>query len=173
LVYPAYGKSTKCVGECFVLSCCIDNGNSESDTKYPTIRNLKDKLGLNLSETFFTNLHLGVRSGGKNTKREVPLTYEYRLLCYQYFIKQLEIVDPQFIMCLGHEVRETLAMMSNLFVKWKPKNISIKKLYSNGDFSLNINDNELGKREFILLPHPCDSRNFKEEYLEKAKPLLV
>jgi uracil-DNA glycosylase len=155
------------------LQECFQNGNKESDTKYPTIRNLKGKLGLNLRETFFTNIHLGVRRGGKNTKREVPLTYEYRLFCYHYLIKQLEIVDPQFVICLGHEVRETLAMMSGSFSKWKPKNISIKKLHSNGGFSLNINDIELGKRKFILLPHPCDGRNFNEEYIKGFKDLIL
>lgn len=144
------------------LSECILNGNKESDTKYPTIRNLKNRLGIYVNYAFFTNLHLGVRTSGSNIKRIKPLSKEYKEFCFQFFIKQLNFIKPKVVICLGHDVRKTLCEASPLFSKWKGNSISIKSLYEFDNFHLDIYDKTIGNRKFILIPHPCDTRNFKE-----------
>lgn len=160
------------------LKECLKNGKKESKTKYPTIRNLLTKLDLNLDETFFTNLHMGLRISGTNTKRETKITEEYKKVCYGFLKHQINEIDPIFIVCLGHEVRQVLYEQSkiegsNLFSKWGPKSVSIKRLYDEGgNFKLRINDKDFGKKTFIIMPHPCDTRNFKTEYFEKVNNAL-
>lgn len=154
------------------LTECINRCGCESNSKSPTIRNLIKIKGLNLHETFFTNFHLGVRTDGTNTQRAIPLTKEFQNFCYEFFLKQLMIINPKVVICLGQEVRLALINKSDAFSLWKPKSISIKKLYERDHFKINIADKELGIRTFILIPHPCESRNFKAEYVDKVRPFL-
>ncbi len=154
------------------LTECIKMKKCESYKKSPTIRNLKKLWELDFHETFFTNFHLGVRTDGTNTQRAIPLTKEFQNFCYEFFLKQLMTINPKLVICLGQEVRLALINKSDAFSLWKPKSISIKKLYEREHFKINIADKELGNRTFILIPHPCDSRNFKAEYVDKVRPFL-
>lgn len=150
------------------LQDCIKNHKRESESKSPTIRNLITKLNINLCTTFFTNLHLGVRNDGKNTLRLDPLTNDYKVFCFNFLKIQLNIINPNIVICLGHDVRKSLIESSPLFSNWLPKNKTLKNLYDvNENFQIEINDAELGKRKFIVIPHPCDTRNFKDKYIEK------
>ena len=151
------------------LTKCINNDRRESE-KNPTINNLKKIQELNSQETFFTNFHLGVRKDGTNTKRTNPLTKEFQHLCYDFFLKQLKTVDPETVICLGRDVKLALLNKSEAFSKWKPK--YIKELYADGNFKIDISDKELGNRTFILIPHPCDSRNFTEDHINAIRPFL-
>jgi len=153
------------------LAECIKNDKKESGTKNPTIRNLMQKLGLEGKSVFYTNLHLGVRQDGTNTKRVKELTPSYKEICYLFFIRQLEAINPDVVLCLGHEVRKTLVERNANFDKWRDK--SIKALYNDGNFLIDTIDKTIGSRKFILLPHPCDTRNFREEYLKVVRPLLI
>ncbi|AHF17581.1 hypothetical protein NIASO_10355 [Niabella soli DSM 19437] len=151
---------------------CIEKGRRESD-KNPTIRNLKEKLGLDLSETFFTNLHLGVRKDGTNTKRATPLTDKYKQFCFEFLVKQIKLVNPKFILCLGHEVRLALAEYSDNFTCWKGKSLTLKKLFATANaFQIGVNDNKFGNRIFLIVPHPCDSRNFMDGYINRILAII-
>jgi hypothetical protein len=153
------------------LESCINNEQSESD-KNPTIRNLKKLLGSKIDETFFTNFHLGVRYKGTNTKRDVPVSKSFQDICYSFFLKQLDFINPEIIICLGQEVRDALISQSEVFSLWKSKNISIKKLYETDKYFIDIKDSELGNRQFIIVTHPCDLRNFKPEYIGKIQSII-
>ena len=133
--------------------------NRENNSK--TISNLLS-LGLNLDTTFFTNFYLGLRDdklhkGTTMTKRVKKLEQDYKDLCYNFFSIQLEMINPKTIICLGAEVGQTLSEYYNLFKTFSKKYSTITKLYadnSNSDYIININDNYLGQRKFILIPHP-------------------
>lgn len=151
---------------------CPENSEHKNN---PTIRNLR-KLPLDLNSTFFTNFYLGVRIEGTNTKRVIPLQVDYKQICYDFFITQLNIINPKIVLCLGHEVRKALLDFNpQLFSGWGPRSVSLKKLYSNErkSFKIDVNDSALGNRKFILIPHPCDTRNFSDEYIQAVRPLLV
>jgi len=63
---------------------------------------------------------------------------------------------------------------SNSFINWKPKPDTMKKLYesSENSYAIDIESNNLGKRKFILIPHPCYIGNLKKEYIEKLNKIL-
>jgi uracil-DNA glycosylase len=78
-------------------------------------------------------------------------------LCYDFFRTQLEKINPKTIICLGVEVGQTLSEYSNLFKTFSKKHSTITNLYadnSKADYIINIDDNYLGQRKFILIPHP-------------------
>lgn len=133
--------------------------NREDNSK--TITNLLS-LGLTRDTTFFTNFYLGLRNdnlypGTTMTKRVKKLEQDYKNLCYNFFTVQLEMINPKTIICLGTEVGQTLSEYSNLFKTFSKKHSTITKLYadnSKADYIVNIDDNYLGQRKFILIPHP-------------------
>lgn len=153
----------------YLTDKCKDNRES---TANPTMNNLLKRLKLETADTFFTNFYLGVREEGTNTKRFVPLTQEFKALCYEFFVTQVQTIDPDFVICLGHEVRNALADQSALFVDWKGKSKTLKKLYSDGRQVIDVDDDKLGKRKFIVIPHPCDTRNLTEYYVEKVLQVI-
>lgn len=152
------------------LDGCVKNGGHESESN-PTIKNLK-LLHLDPVTTFYTNLHLGVRDSKSNIERTTGLKENYTALCYQYFLKQLAITQPKVVICLGNDVRRSLIEYNEAFNLWKPKSKSLKKLYESGHFDLNVIDSELGSRKFIVVPHPCDLRNFTPYHVGKVNALL-
>lgn len=133
--------------------------NRENSSK--TITNLLS-LGLSLDITFFTNFYLGLRDdelyqGTSMTKRVKKLEQDYKDLCFDFFKVQLEMINPKTIVCLGKEVGHTLSEYSNLFKTFSKKHSTILNLYtdnSNAEYIINIDDNYLGQRKFILIPHP-------------------
>ena len=147
------------------LKTCEDNKAEASSNS--TINNLLTKLNLAPNSTFYTNFHLGVRIQGTNTIREVELKENYKELCFKFFIKQLEIINPNIVICLGHAVRLALVESSSLFNDWNYKNKSIKKFYESKTHKIEISNNILGNRKFILSPHPCYSINFKQYYVDE------
>lgn len=76
-----------------------------------TIKNLL-ALGLNTETTFFTNLFLGLRKEGKNTDPK-DIKDAYRNFCYTFFKKQLDIINPKIVLCLGQEVGKSLFSLVN------------------------------------------------------------
>ncbi len=146
----------------------INNGD-KIEGGSSTIRNLK-KLGLE-NKSFHTNFYLGIRDdktheGTTMTDRIAPLEQNYKSFCFRFFLKQLEIINPKVVVCLGHDVRLALAENVQQFAIWKSKSISFKKLYSTDNFVINVDD-ELGKRKFIVIPHPCFASNLKKNYVDK------
>jgi uracil-DNA glycosylase family 4 len=147
----------------------------ETDSK--TIRNLlKEKVGINKNNTFFTNFYLGVRTNAKATmtKRVEELTEDYKEICYNFFVAQLNLLNPSIIICLGRDVKNALlkSKESSSFVSWKHKSGSIKEIYDLGYHMLTINNQELGTRKFVIIPHPCDIRNFTEFHMLRIKQIL-
>ena len=135
----------------------------------PAIGNFIKRLKLDVNQTYFTNFYLGVRKEGTNTKRTIGLQKEYNQLCYDFFIKQLQIINPEIVLCMGHEVRRALIENSPLFADWKPKDATLKALYASGKYEIDIQDDILGKRKFIIIPHYSDSRNLNVHYRDILK----
>jgi hypothetical protein len=147
----------------------------EIDSK--TITNLlNEKVGIDKNKTFFTNFYLGVRTNpnATMTKRVEVLNENYKKICHKFFITQLNLFNPSIIICLGHDVKNALlkSKESNLFLNWKPKSGSIKEIYDLDYHIIKIKNEELGKRKFILIPHPCDLRNFTKIHMEKLNAFL-
>jgi len=155
------------------------------ELKGTTIRNiLKYVPALATNKTFFTNLNLGIRlddgcyKGTTMTKRicnEKPFKIkpEYSDLCFKFFIKQLELIKPRKVICLGHEVKNALIDSGIPFHQWKAKSDSLGKLYSKKENNHIIKNKELKEIEFIVIPHPCYLVNFlKPPYLEKLNTFL-
>jgi hypothetical protein len=73
------------------------------ETKSTTIRNLKKKVCLDENRTFFTNIYLGVRTNpdATMTKRVENLTSNHKKICYDFFVKQLTLLNPKIVICLG------------------------------------------------------------------------
>lgn len=148
------------------LKKCIENGKREKASN-TTIRNLLSNLTGDIKDTFFTNFYLGVREKGTNTTRFQPLTKSYQRFCYDFFTTQLLLLKPKKVICLGHAVRQALAENTNLFPEWKAKGVSLKKLYAENKNKLEIDDSQFGKITFMVIPHPCDTRNFHSNYLQE------
>ena len=137
------------------------NCKNEREDNSKTITNLL-QLGLSLENTFFSNLYLGVRNdllheGTTMTKRVKKLNEDYKQLCYNIFNVQLEMINPKTIICLGTEVGQALSEHSNLFKTFSRKYSTITNLYaddSKADYIIRVDDNFLGERKFILIPHP-------------------
>jgi len=163
-------------GKTYLNECIINNDRKEPESNN-TITNIQE-LDLNLSDTFFTNLHLGIRDTNNSTDRKkdgegkiVNLKKGYKEFCFKFFVEQLRLINPEVVLCLGHDVRKSLIEYSDIFLQWKPKSASFKTLYNSIDnrFVINSNDKKLGNRKFITIPHPCDKRNFKGFHIEKIK----
>jgi uracil-DNA glycosylase family 4 len=148
----------------YIENFCPHNREKETN---PTINNLKS-IGLNLETTFFTNLFLGLRKKGGNTDTK-KVTEEYKKFCFQFFEKQLELINPKKIICLGSTVGKSLANYSSYFVEYsKP----VSKLFIN-----NTNDDfaaYYGGRNYILIPHPSYAHiNWKKNnVLQKIKEAI-
>jgi len=129
----------------YLNNFCPDNREKETN---PTIRNLKS-IGLNLETTFFTNLFLGLRTTGKNTDSK-KISKVYEQFCFKFFEKQLELINPKIIICLGSTVSKSLSSYSSDF--FQLSKYSMGKLYADNtkkDFIIYS-----GKRKYILIPHP-------------------
>ena len=120
--------------------------NKEKDTN-PTIKNLK-AIGLNPETTFFTNLFLGLRIKGNNIDSKVisPL---YRQFCFNFFEKQLELINPKTIICLGSTVGKSLSIYSPNFYEFSKPLIKLFTNNTKDDFIIYSD-----RRKYILIPHP-------------------
>ena len=133
--------------------------NREGSSK--TIANLQN-IGLDINTTFFTNFYLGLRNdklheGTTMTKRIIALRQDYKDLCYNFFLAQLELVNPKVVVCLGADVGQTLSEFSDVFQSFSTKNKSITSLFtdtSKQDYIINTNDSIFEQRKFVLIPHP-------------------
>jgi hypothetical protein len=73
---------------------------------------------------------------------------EYKKLCFSFFLKQLEFLKPQLILCLGNEVKKTLQE------KW-------------------INKTLLAPYKFAFIPHPSFAHaNWNESVRAEIKLIL-
>jgi uracil-DNA glycosylase len=124
---------------------CKDNREKASN---PTIRNLST-IELNLQTTFFTNLYLGVRTEGKNTDSKT-VKKAYQDFCFTFLDKQLEIMNPKIVLCLGQKVADSLSEHLKGFPNLSKKPISQLFLGNNqSNYCFDING-----RKFIVIPHP-------------------
>ena len=134
---------------------------------------LSERVGLDTNKTFFTNFYLGIRDDEKHPgttmiKRIVKLDDTYKKLCYNFFITQLNLINPRIVICLGNDVKK--ALIENCQIPdWK-KTESIKNIYLREKYLLSIG--HFGNRKFILIPHPCDLRNFRDEHINRLKTIL-
>lgn len=140
-----------------------DKKIGETDSK--TIKNLlNERVGIDKNKTFFTNFYLGVRTNKEATmtKRVEELQKKYKELCCNFFIKQIDLIKPRLIICLGHDVKNALNETFQL-TKWK-KTDSLKTLYEQQKYFVLIE--KLGNIRFVIIPHPCDLRNFKNKHMD-------
>jgi uracil-DNA glycosylase len=161
------------------ISYVENDCNYIGETDGRTVNNLLGKVMLDVNNTFFTNFYLGVRQvsgryeGTTMIKRIFDgkpnkLKENYKQLCYDFFITQLELVKPKIVICLGHDVKDALIETCQI-TEWK-KSDSLKKIYVRGNYSLP--NNKLGKMKFVIIPHPCDLRNFKTDHIDKLNEEL-
>lgn len=148
---------------------CKNNRESETNK---TIQNLKN-LKLNLSQTFFTNFYLGVRNdieiiGTTNTNKIVNYSNEYIQICLNFFQVQLELINPSTVVCMGKEVGKILSENFKELSDFNLKNSNFIELYKENKFVKEIENDSLGKRKFILIPHPSYSHiNWTDEIIGK------
>jgi len=166
------------LGNDFGTKSYLENGceNKRESSNNPTIRNLA-KLGLDKENTFFTNFYLGIRDDvtypkTTNTKRIKPIEKEYASFCFDFFLTQLRLVNPKIIICLGHAVRIAISENFEKEHHWKPKTVSLKKIYADGSYYFNMNIDGSGERKFIVIPHPCDTRNFSKKFIDKILDVI-
>ena len=126
-----------------------------------TIDNLKS-IGLKLEKTFFSNLFLGLRDnitheGTTMTKLVVKRQQEYIDFCFEFFKMQFNLLNPKIVICLGTEVGKSLAKQYQALENFSQASLSLTKMFEEGNekkFIVKTNDKVLGKRKFILIPHP-------------------
>lgn len=111
-------------------------------------------------------------AGTKNTIRLKPLEQGYKHLCHNFFLTQLRLIKPKIVICLGHAVRLAIAENFEQVSYWKPKSASFKKLYIDNRYYSDIELKEFGQIKFIVIPHPCDTRNFNIYYIQKINGTL-
>jgi uracil-DNA glycosylase len=119
----------------------------------PTIRNLLQGLELDVEATFFTNLFLGLRMAGSNTKRSTPIKEDYKRFCFNFFKQQLDFFNPEIVLCLGKDVGKTLSS----FPEFSAFKKSISQLFKDDTtkgFTVYTDNDFFGKRKFVLIPHP-------------------
>jgi len=153
--------------------------NELGETDGKTVINLIERAGLDINRTFFTNFYLGVRlvdglyKGTTMIKRifdgkSNKVKDEYKLLCYNFFITQMEFAKPSVVICLGHDVKN--ALIENYHIADWRKTESLKKIYTKQKHCITIEN--FGNTKFIIIPHPCDLRNFKQEHINKLSEAL-
>ncbi|WP_439697610.1 hypothetical protein ACFGVS_04335 [Mucilaginibacter sp. AW1-7] len=167
------------LGNDFGTISYVDNLNNKCETNSPTIRNLTN-TGLDLENSFFTNFYMGLRDNIRYPKttmiyRQEAIKKEYKALCSKFFKTQMKLINPSIVICLGQEVKKALidSELKNSFTGWKPKSGSIAKLYSDNNHSTILKNEELAMDcTFIIIPHPCDIRNFNGKYQNILKEIL-
>jgi len=151
----------------------------KSEENNRTIQNLKT-LKPDLHKCFFTNFFLGLRDdethkGTTNTIKIAPSHDDFKELCYKFFLEQIKTINPKTIVCLGKEVGHILSEThTSLFEKFNLKRNNITELFSTKDFIVETDDKTLGKRKFILVPHPSYAHiNWRKNNIqEKIKQAL-
>lgn len=172
-------KGIMVLGNDFGTKTYLEKGceNYRESATNPTIRNLISKLQLDRGCTFFTNFYLGVRDdtshpGTTNTKRVKSINNNYEKFCHDFFITQLKFIRPKIVICLGHAVRLAIANSFEQVPQWKRKTTSLEKLYADNKHHFDIEIEGLGEMKFIVIPHPCDTRNFSDKFIPKILDIL-
>lgn len=138
-----------------------ENCPNRRELNSTTIKNLLS-LGLRIENNFFTNFYLGLRNNEKfpgmtMTKLIVDRSECYQKFCFEFFKVQLEIMNPRIVICLGKQVGFALyESMKGLFTEFEKKSMNLSKLYTSGfkQYILNSQNDVLGNRTFLFIPHP-------------------
>lgn len=159
----------------YVKTKCKNNRENNSKT----IKNLQN-IGLKIEETFFTNFYMGLRDDknhpGITMTSVMRRQKAYKDFCFTFFKKQLEMIEPKVVICLGVEVGKALSSFSDTFKSSEWGKATFMKLYSDSDqknYIVNTNDEIFGDRKFILIPHPSYAHiNWKNDIEQKIKDSL-
>jgi len=158
------------LGNDFGTVSYFESLKNKSEENNKTIQMLK-KLDLNLENSFFTNFHLGLRDNNEhksmtNIKKTIKFNADYEEMCYNYFLVQLEVINPRLIICLGKDVGKILSKKSDIFAKFNMKNKTFKSLFESKECIVETNDEIFDKRRFLLIPHPSYAHlNWNEKIL--------
>lgn len=132
-----------------------------------TILNLMD-IGLNLNTTFFTNFYLGLKDDkrfkGITMTSNKNVTSEYRKFCHEFFLKQINFINPRLVICLGKPVCLALSHFhKSLFPEFKNKSVQYSE----------VNDLIFGEKAFVFIPHSSGKHfNWTKEVIEKIKSII-
>lgn len=132
----------------------------------PTIKNLQS---LHIT-AFFTNFYMGVRLEGSNTD---PINHDdnFAGFCNDFFIKQLEVLQPRLVVCLGKPVASVLYRFYRDQFSMIGKNINYGKIYNENqgdDYLIEANIKNTGPRKFMFIPHPSWAHvNWKNYNIEE------
>lgn len=143
----------------------IDKAKGEIDTNttWRNLRKLLKDLGIDETECFFTNAYMGLRpDDNKETKTKNTGTSpaakkgaeKFADDCYQFFKKQLEVVQPEVVLVLG---KETAKFVSKVFPhecsKWAEIK-TLKSFYNEEDnISVTVRFDEM-PIQFLFVIHP-------------------
>lgn len=160
----------------YLLEDCKNNRENINNS---TVRNLLS-LGLDLKNTFFTNFYIGLRDTEVHpdmtmTHLSVGRTQEYHSFCYNFFVKQLNLINPKMVLCLGKEIGHALYPFHNeLFKIFKSKSITLDSIYKSSNYIINTSKSELGNRNFMFIPHPSYAHiNWKRNNLKEKIALAL
>lgn len=153
-----YENGVMFLGNDFGTISYFNNIKNLSEESNKTVQTLK-KLNPELESAFFTNFFLGLRDdishqGMTNTKKTIKFRPEFEAMCYNFFLVQLEVINPNLVFCLGKEVGKIMSEKSNLFSNFNLENSTFKELFEKDKYLVETDDAVLGKRRFILIPHP-------------------
>jgi hypothetical protein len=138
----------------YVKDRCKDGRENNSRT----IQNLSD-IGLEIEQTFFTNIYLGLRDDTahekmKMTNLAIKRTNDYKTFCFNFFLTQLKFINPNLVICLGKEVGRILPQIFKTLTEPGKSLLSLYADETSTDYIVNTNDEIYGERKFILIPHP-------------------
>ncbi|MCM8804225.1 MAG: uracil-DNA glycosylase [Candidatus Omnitrophica bacterium] len=120
---------------------CMEKGAFYGKTTGDLLTQLLKKAGFNKDDFWITNL---VKCSTPNNRN---LSEEEIKNCCKYLFRELEIIDPKLIICLGTEVKNFFGGRFYTFTDW-----ILRKVFS--------------------LPHPAQLKynpSFKSEYINQLK----
>lgn len=141
----------------------------ESNKDYlSTINPLLKKLNLVLEETFFTNFYMGLRNSNKysfSQTDDINHSKEFKELCFCFFEKQLEVIKPKIVLCLGTKVKDVL---SEKLKMPEIEKASFEELFKKYPEGLDVN-----QTRFVFIPHASYSHiSWKKLGVEKINNAL-
>ena len=142
----------------YLIKKCPENREKATN---PTIRNLLT-LDIDVTHSFFTNFYLGLRDNVKfpemgMTQLSIERKELYQKFCYDFFLVQLEIINPKTVVCMGKDTAIALYKFGEkqfpMLSDKKPK-IKYPTLYKDGTYQVNTSGTVFGNRKFVFIPHP-------------------
>ena len=138
-------------------------GEIENNTTFRNLRKLLTELDIDVKDCFFTNAYMGLRPENNTEGKTINTgtspaakkgAEDFAKDCQEFFMKQLEVVQPEVVLVLG---KETAKFVSKVFPEECSKWADIRTLKSFYEIEDNICNNiEFEGRaiKFLFVIHP-------------------